>query len=52
MILKINSFKRDLAAAEENLLLWKQAATKEAESGVHMLAELEKCQEQVSLAER
>ena len=50
--MKINSIKRDLAAAEENVLLWKQAARKEAESGSHMLEELDKCQEQVSAAER
>mgnify|MGYP006872742238 FL=1 len=37
----------DLAAAQEEIFQWKQAATKEAEAGAAMLEEAERCQEEV-----
>jgi hypothetical protein len=50
--MKIYGLERDLVAAEESALIWKQAAAKEAKSGALMCDELERCQEQVSSAEK
>jgi hypothetical protein len=51
-VMKIYSLERDLVAAEEGALIWKQAAAKEVKSGALMRDELERCQEQVSSAEK
>ena len=37
----------DLAAAQEEIFQWKQAATKEADAGAAMLEEAVRCQEEV-----
>lgn len=44
----IEGFRADLAAADEDIFRWKQAATKEAEAGATLFEEVERCQEQIA----
>lgn len=44
----IEGLNLDLVAAQEEIIRWKQAATKEAEAGGALLEEVERCQEEIT----
>eukprot|EP00250_Pteridium_aquilinum_P002695 c12918_g1_i1 orf=401-2332(+) len=44
----IESLNMDVVAAQEEIIRWKQATTKEAEAGGALLEEVERCQEEIA----